>query len=293
MIIILTKWIEEVTGKSVLESVSLKGGISSHMTKYILQDGETVVSRHITDMDWLREEPDLIVHEHQSLLAAEKSGAPTPRVISATSGDIHATLMTGLAGSVRLDLDDFPTSMNQLAHALHRIHQTPVPSNFHWRYASYVDINDVKIPHWTTQQQAWSTAIEFIKCNNPEFKPVFIHRDYHPTNILWEDTKLSGVVDWINACRGPALVDVAHCRMNLVMLYGVEVADEFLAEYLNVSSEAYLPYWDIFGFFDFVDEQLDIYDGWPVLGKRDLTQQLLRQRADEYILNLCSKINVL
>ena len=227
----LEKWIEKVTGHPVRRSTTLKGGVSSEMTKHELLTGQSVVSRHITNREWLHDEPDLIEHEKQSLLLMESSPVPTPHFISEATPRFEALLMTEIPGKVRLDLCNLESSLNQLADTLHAIHQTTIPDSFHWSYSSYVNINKVSIPTWTAQQLAWTSAIEFVSLQTPKFNPVFIHRDYHPTNILWEGNELSGVVDWINACRGPALVDVAHCRINLVMLYGLEMADYFLEAY--------------------------------------------------------------
>jgi Ser/Thr protein kinase RdoA (MazF antagonist) len=47
---------------------------------------------------------------------------------------------------------------------------------------------------------------------------VFLHRDYHPGNLLWNDGSLSGIVDWAFSCRGPRGVDVAHTRWNLALV---------------------------------------------------------------------------
>lgn len=290
---ILKKWVEQVTGEPVIRSVPLKGGISSKMTKFELENIKSVISRQITNQQWLKDEPDLIEHEEQALRVLESMSIPTPDFIASSTPNLHALLMTELPGNVRLDLEDFPLSFEQLASTLHEIHQTAIPITFNWTYASYIDVEKVKVPSWSNEQNSWSVAIDFVSSHSAHFDPVFIHRDYHPTNILWEGNKLSGVVDWINACRGPALVDVAHCRINLVMLYGLEVADQFLEAYLHYSQSPYTPYWDILGYFDFVDEHLDIYDGWTALGHSNLTQQIMRQRSDEYINDLTTKINSL
>ncbi len=62
----------------------------------------------------------------------------------------------------------------------------------------------------------------------PTGPDAFIHRDFHPANLLWVDGRLTGVVDWVNACVGPAGVDTAHCRVNLAILWGAEAADRQL-----------------------------------------------------------------
>src|SRR5258707_1164666 len=80
-------------------------------------------------------------------------------------------------------------------------------------------------PAWSQKPAAWARAIEVLLAGPPPAPAVFIHRDYHPLNVLWQAGAISGVVDWINACRGPAGVDVAHCRTNLAQMYGPAAAD--------------------------------------------------------------------
>jgi len=287
----LEKFVEDATGKRIRKCAALKGGISSEILKYELSSGESVVLRYITNADWLNEEPDLIEHEKQSLLIMKSMPVPTPHFLAAGTPKVEALLMSELPGSIDLKMTQSPDAIKQMATTLHAIHQTPILDPFKWTYSSYVKFKNVSIPSWTIQHQAWAKAIHFVQTNIPKFHPVFIHRDYHPTNILWEGNQLSGVVDWINACIGPALVDVAHCRMNLVMLYGLELADQFLDAYLHLSNETYTPYWDILGFFDFVDEDLNVYDGWIDSGFSSLNRTIMQQRADEYIHNLTAKLD--
>jgi aminoglycoside phosphotransferase (APT) family kinase protein len=199
--------------------------------------------------------------------------------------------MGTLPGKVQLEQSVYEDGILQLVQTLHRIHQTPIPTDFHWTYAPYVSIEAIKMPNWTTNRKDWEKALQFIQNSTTAFTPVFIHRDYHPTNILWDKGQLSGVVDWINACIGPALVDVAHCRINLALLFGIEVADFFLNTYLNETQLTYTPHWDILSVFDFVDEDMDVYEGWTDLGYTELSSNLMKSRADEYIRYLSALID--
>jgi len=45
----------------------------------------------------------------------------------------------------------------------------------------------------------------------------------------------------LHGCRGPVAVDVAHCRLNLWLDLGRDVADAWL----KVVGGAHHPYWDI------------------------------------------------
>lgn len=78
----------------------------------------------------------------------------------------------------------------------------------------------------------------------------FIHRDYHPGNVLWLGPRVCGIVDWVNASLGSPEADVGHCRANLVGHLGpgdiTDTADRFLQLYMAASDrDHYHPYWDI------------------------------------------------
>ena len=120
--------------------------------------------------------------------------------------------------------------------------------------------------------------------------PVFIHRDYHPGNVLWSRARLTGVVDWVNACLGPPAVDVGHARWNLAQLFGVEVADAFLDAWLAASGRArHDPYWDIVCLLD-AGPGDDALQGWHDGGRTDLTLEESHRRRDAYALSLVRRL---
>jgi aminoglycoside phosphotransferase (APT) family kinase protein len=88
---------------------------------------------------------------------------------------------------------------------------------------------------------------------------VFLHRDYHPGNVLWSGGEISGIVDWVSGCIGPPEVDVAHCRANLAVLAGdPEAADRFLELWQSVTGcRDYHPYWDLTTVVSVVSEEPD------------------------------------
>lgn len=58
-----------------------------------------------------------------------------------------------------------------------------------------------------------------------------VHGDYWSGNVVAQDGKATGVVDWSGAARGPRGYDVAWCRLDLVLLFDATTADAFLSEY--------------------------------------------------------------
>ena len=118
-----------------------------------------------------------------------------------------------------------------------------------------------------------------------ETRVVFIHRDYHPTNVLWHSGgAINGVVDWINVCRGPVGVDVAHCRTNLAQMYGPETADRFLDAYL-VAAEGFVydPYWDIDSLLDMSYPEPTFYEPWEHFGLKRIAPEETMRRIDAYL----------
>ena len=69
--------------------------------------------------------------------------------------------------------------------------------------------------------------------------------------MLWSRERLTGVVDWIEACVGPAEVDVGHCRLNLTVLFSADMADRFLAMYEAESGHRVDAWWDIHALLSF------------------------------------------
>ncbi len=63
--------------------------------------------------------------------------------------------------------------------------------------------------------------------------------------MLWLRGRCGGVVDWVDACRGPWACHIAHCRWNLIRLGSAEVADQFLAAYQAATGQTYHPYWEV------------------------------------------------
>jgi aminoglycoside phosphotransferase (APT) family kinase protein len=74
------------------------------------------------------------------------------------------------------------------------------------------------VPDWANQAELWREAFALLAGGPPAYEPVFLHRDFHLGNVLWEDTTVTGVVDWVETSW--ARLDAAHCRTYLAMLHG-------------------------------------------------------------------------
>jgi aminoglycoside phosphotransferase (APT) family kinase protein len=273
-----------------LDIVRMKGSTSSSV--FMIQcprDGtpRRFVLRVLDNGQWLADEPDAAVHEAGALTEARKAGLRAPSLVAYASHDVGfgapVVLMSFVEGSVELRPTNFQGWLNGLAGELAAIHRHTANS-FAWRYRSWVDKAVLEPPAWTKIPHAWARAIDLVCGAEPDVHPVFIHRDYHPTNVLWHEGAVSGVVDWINACQGPAGVDVAHCRTNLAMMFGPTAADRFLAAYLDVADGFdYHPYWDLESLCDMCLPQPTFYPPWQDFGLDTFTPEALRRRVEAHL----------
>lgn len=294
----LLHWItSSVDSRANIEDIHrLPGSTSSDVYSLSLNiqgDIQNYVLRQFTNRSWLEEEPDLAKHEAKSLQIASKTRTNSPAIIAydETGNDcgIPSVLMTKLEGEVDL----LPGIMmgewiDELAKTLATIH-TVEAAEFAWTYFSYNDLKTINIPEWSSQPFLWKKLLEIVRGQRPETKNCFIHRDYHPTNVLWKNGKISGVVDWVNACRGPAGIDVGHCRLNLARLFGIDFADDFLTAYQSYggSDFTYHPYWDLITLVD--GGPPEVYSGWPVFGVNNLTNDIIVERTDQYLKSLMNR----
>jgi len=295
------QWLQQQAGPgSVIEQVyTLKGGISSAV--YRIQGAKhgeplELVLRQFTNQEWLVHEPDLAEHEAVALKRAYEAGVPSPQWIAGDfTGELcgfPSVLMTRLNGEVILLPQEMQGWTEGLAGALAELHGTDT-APMKWKYSSYNNIAALQVPDWTNCPDSWRKIIKRVQGDVPSYTPRLIHRDYHPTNVLWENGKVSGIVDWVNCCYGPAGIDTGHCRVNLVQLYGVETADAFLEAYLRSSGsteEVTDCYWDMLSLTDFLCGPPEVYQGWIDLGFTGLNPQIISARIDEYAESLAAKL---
>jgi aminoglycoside phosphotransferase (APT) family kinase protein len=241
-------WLASVLGSYPADGVVTR--LPATTSSVLVLEGGQVL-RWYDDGLFLEDEPEAIAREVAALTALAGSGIPAPRLIAASERAPAALLMTRLAGSPHLDIPD-PAAIIDLLEAIHAV----IPGlAARWPYHGYHEGRDLARPGWWRDAGLWDRAVGQTTTARPRGPAVFIHRDFHPGNLLWSGRALTGVVDWVNACVGPAEVDVAHLRVNLAVLEDVANADRV------VSGD---PAWDIEAAFGFLDwGSRDAIDAWP------------------------------
>jgi aminoglycoside phosphotransferase (APT) family kinase protein len=290
-------WIRQEVGSEVQSVQVLAGATSSSVYGVAVGDGERplrLVLRLFTNKEWLTEEPHLAQQEADCLNKAQALDVPTPEVVAVDVDGRYchhpAILTTHLPGQIQLNPTDLFNWLDKLAATLAQIH-TLRADDFPWPYVSWLDRDKLHIPTWTQSPQAWQKAIEIVSQPEPIEPAIFIHRDYHPTNVLWQDGQISGVVDWVNGCRGPVSVDISHCRGNLFKMYGLAAADHFLATYQTYAPTPgpYNPYWDLATVLDTLPEPI-IYPPWRHFGLPIPSLSVMYKRVDDFLITAVAKL---
>lgn len=282
-------WVQRTLGRGarVTSVRRLRGGTSAAVHLLGVSGAQTgadaVVLRRFVRTELLAEEPDIAQREVRVLDALRGSALPVPEYLAAdvtgSECDVPAVLMTRVPGRIELQPRDLSGYLRQLAaflpalHALGAVEGLPA-------YRAWFRDRPFRVPAWSRRPELWLRANELASAPPPEATPTLIHRDYHPANTLWRYGRLSGVTDWVNACNGPSGNDVAHCRVNLSALFGIEAAEEFRVAYESVAGVSQHPHWDLV---DALDTGPPAAGQWNDAGRTDLTDDVLRPRVEAYL----------
>lgn len=289
-------WLREVCEGEVLSAAKMVGATSSTLHRVVISaGGETkdYVLRRFTNKDWLKHEPDLAEREASALRVAEMIGINAPRLIAYDDGeecDEPVVLMSFVPGEVVLKPKDMDGWLRGLAEMLSPVHSVTGRREHLWDYYPWYDYDELEAPEWSRDPDLWWQAIKMVSGKWPAYKPVFIHRDFHPTNVLWNGNGPGAVVDWVNACIGPAGVDLGHCRMNLVWLYGVDAADRFLAHYCALTGYWHNPFWDLLLMMEWLPEKPSMYRPWLEFGFDNISEEALMARMDAHLVRVMRKV---
>ncbi|MFI6806205.1 alpha/beta fold hydrolase [Streptomyces luteogriseus] len=281
-------------GRTVLTSSFLTGGWSAQMRRLALDDGTELALRTFVKPFFRRHAPGLLAREAEMLtLLAEQEGVPAAELIGVDPTGEHcdhpSLLMSVLPGRVRVDEEELDARVDLLAAQLAGIHRV-VPRVRPRAYQAWT--SPAAVP------PGWERAVDVIRRDPPPYDGCFLHRDFHPGNVLFTGSgaglRISGVVDWVETSWGPADLDVAHCSTALALLHGPECGLGFRERYEALGGRRLTDgpehlYWRLLDALAYVPDAARMAGPWRELGRTDLTPEVLGGRLEAYVTGLLER----
>jgi aminoglycoside phosphotransferase (APT) family kinase protein len=237
-------------------------------------------------------EPEACQREFRLLDVLTRMGQPVPAplLLEAEGGPFGAPtiVMSRLDGRPLLAPRDLADYLRQMAEALVCLHALP-DDDFAFLPDQRVYVERALQPQRRPSDDAlqvavWDAALaRWSRVAAGAQRRAVLHGDYWPGNLLWRRERLVGIVDWEQPRLGDPTKDVATCRGDLSILFGLEAADAFLRAYLTAGGRVdNLEFWDVLIATWAVRE----IGGWatvyPLLGRPELTPALAEQRIRQF-----------
>ncbi|TDC19882.1 aminoglycoside phosphotransferase family protein [Streptomyces sp. 8K308] len=291
-------------GERVVRAEALRGGVTAEMRRLTIgrRDGGTreLVLRSYVDPFYVGLAEDALAREVGALTLLPGTGVLAPGLVAVDPTAAHceypSLLMTRLPGRMVLDDEGVTARVPLLARQLVAIHAVR-PAERPRKYVTLTTADTVVVPKGA-DAAAWAAAIDVISGPAPRCEGRFLHRDFHPGNVLFDvapsgpaGARITGVVDWAATSWGPADLDVAHCSVNLALLHGPAWGLRFPEAYeeaggVLAAAASERRYWLVRDALAASEEVRSVSRGWREAGRTELTTRVAEQRLDAYVTTL-------
>ena len=145
-------------------------------------------------------------------------------------------IMAAIPGSSVIPTGEAFEYIDEMASQLFRIHQAPIQNLP--ALPSRLDPLPEVFEYLPTAAEWGGLKARLRALTDTGFKgaPCLLHGDYWAQNLLWEQGRITGVLDWEDAAIGDPLSDVAGASVELRYLFGREGMQRFIAAYSALSS---------------------------------------------------------
>lgn len=293
-------WVERhlEVGERIVRTEVLHGGITAEMRRLTLgtRGGATrcLVLRSFVGVE--RAE-DGLNREAAALTVLAGSGVAAPGLVAvdptAAQCAYPSLLMTHLPGRTVLADEGVERRVPALARQLVAIHALR-PAGRPGKYVTLTTADTVVTPRGA-DARAWAAATDVIRRPPPPGEGRFLHRDFHPGNVLFDTAapgpagpRITGVVDWATTSWGPADLDVAHCCTNLALLHGPAWGPRFAEAYeeaggVLAGTAGERLYWLVRDGLAFSEEVRPVARSWREAGRGELTTREVEERLHTYV----------
>jgi aminoglycoside phosphotransferase (APT) family kinase protein len=228
-------------GATIRRVRRLHGGVDSSTHAVELDSGGWVVLKRT----WTTN-PRSVSSEFEVLAFAQRVPVPTPEPIALDAAGTWfgqpAFVMTRVRGRSHLHGGRSGPWLRDLALALAAVHSTDVSGAVPgvlrrphaWQVWQPAPVDE--LPRSRPVEAILAAAVslqEDLQARPPATS--LVHHDFHTGNVAWYRGRVSAVLDWNEGRLGPAVSDVAYCSVHLAMSHRSAAADQFVADYEDVT----------------------------------------------------------
>ncbi|MEE4299658.1 MAG: phosphotransferase [Pseudomonadales bacterium] len=292
----LLEWAADVVGTPHFERVdALAGGSASAIWRLVARTDRgpmTVVAKqlrgHAVELD-----AGLIGRELRVLEALRPLGLPVPEPLASDPDGIcsgrPALLMSLMEGELLQGADALraaiPEYVAAIVHWQHRARDVVAGR----RFEPWFDLSAAHAPG--ADGELWARAAEIARRFPRPAATGFIHRDPHPANMLFSSGRLTGVIDWPHAGRGPRGMDVSRVAINLACTNDVDATRELRERWEHVTGERHDPLLDVYALLESVEATGSPLPAFEALGVH-LDGVEIRRRREAFLADTLRRMTV-
>jgi aminoglycoside phosphotransferase (APT) family kinase protein len=304
-----TNIVHQLEGDGTLKEVRpLPGSFSNESVLLAYETAvgpkQVVVRRYAVFGDYDRGEKAAREFKTLALLQQHHIPAPTPLLLD-KSGDLLGSpgiVTSFIAGQQIIKPANQSAWIAELAQILAQIHAIPLPKA---EERFLLDGNDEviwflrnnsakeKMAEHPDGRSVWQAVHDLLPAIQP-VPPALMHIDYWLGNILWQDDRITAVLDWEEASYGDPGYDVAYLRLELAMLGTETLADAFLDAYVQASGRpvANLAFWELAAAARFLPNPEGLISEWQTLQAGAYSATAVGQNFSNFIASAIRRAGV-
>lgn len=222
-------------GSKLEHSVPLTGGVSANVYRLDLKTSDGILTSVVLREHGSSHSGHPADLEFELLQALQRTALPVPQPLHVDSSrrDLPNPylIMSFAEGGSEIFEGNEDQYITAMADLLADIHDTPISGlpELPERCTPFPELYDL-LPE---QAQAHETVSLLKNLEDAAFRGPrkLLHGDFWPENVLWENDRVSAIVDWEDAAIGDPLSDVACCQLELRYKLGPRSVSEFLRAY--------------------------------------------------------------
>ncbi|MEP7285101.1 MAG: phosphotransferase [Chloroflexota bacterium] len=290
-------------GDKLLHAEALVGGVSAQVALLEVQHADGGTRKYLLRVHGERDRArnsDIAQHEFSLLKILHTAGLPVPQPhyldISGEVYPIPYLMLDYLNGATNFSPKNLTDFLQQSVELLAKIHQ--LKQNLAVEDSSTLDFLPDRVAHVLSQigqieqidyqtelldalglgklRDTLRTLFPLKQVNTP----TLLHGDFWAGNLIWQEEKLVGIIDWENAELGDPLSDLSITRLDMLWAFGKDAMYDFTQAYQTLMPHldyGNLPAWDLFAAIRPGNQLGEWAATWAGYGRSDVTLTTMRE----------------